>query len=290
MQVIKYKLLDVECWLYDGKNLPKLLPRKGFVDFIDSSFSKDQFVEIENSIKNSLEKSDYFIYSIMNPLYLNSESTVISFDIVKDKSLFAEKKFSRPRSKIGMEINNLLSKYEKRLNDIFSQGKGSTERFRKNNLLFSKDKELYNIEKQISQIATKNILHITDNIINNNALIWLQSLQWSEKNQDVIDIYLEKLKNANEQEINNILLQLIPVINTLPDDCKERIYNTILNNVLIFPSSSVRNKALSILSEIPEYISANKHFLNFLKIQAKSLQLNCSYPAKEILESLNRDD
>lgn len=230
-----------------------------------------------------MQKSGYFVSSIINPLYLDSKSTVISFDLVKDKSLLPKEKSITNKSKIKTELNRLLSKYEKRLNHIFSKGDGSLERFRKNGILFSKDKQLYDLEIQISQISTDNISQITKNLLNNNSLTWLQSLQWTEKSQNMINVYLEKLKNSNEQEINIILLQLIPLIDNSSNSFKKHLTDIILNNLLIFPSSTVRNKALSILSEIPKYIPNNRYFIDFIKTQANSKQLNCSYPAKEIL-------
>ncbi|RJQ33605.1 hypothetical protein C4566_03360 [Candidatus Parcubacteria bacterium] len=286
MKTIYYKLIDIELWFYDGKNFPKLLPNEVFSDHIDNKFTKHQFNKIEVDIKNDLKKSGYLVYSIMNPLYLDSQTTVISVDIIHNKHTVNKLK-SNPPIKIEENLEILLKKHQKRLDEIFSHGDGSLERFRKNGILFSKDKQLYDLEIQISQISTDNISQITKALLNSNSLTWLQSLQWTEKSQNMINVYLEKLKNSNEQEINIILLQLIPLIDNSSNSFKKHLTDIILNNLLIFPSSTVRNKAMSILSEIPKYTPNNRYFIDFIKTQANSKQLNCSYPAKEILGALN---
>lgn len=46
MKTIYYKLTDIEFWLYNGKNLPKLISNKDFSNFINYKFSKNQFAKI----------------------------------------------------------------------------------------------------------------------------------------------------------------------------------------------------------------------------------------------------
>ena len=93
----------------------------------------------------------------MNPLYVKEKFSVISVDVAKIK-LFKNKnsKNTNINSPLEKKINHLFVLHEKRLDKIFSSGKGKPERIRKGEIMFSKDKILFKIESNISRIASEN--------------------------------------------------------------------------------------------------------------------------------------
>lgn len=288
MKELTYKLIDIEVWSYDYKNFPQLIITYNFINFIGKKYTKNELNKIEHTLKKKINNAGYFVQSIMNPLYLESRTTVISLDISPNKTRKFYNNIPPKLQNIDKNIEKLLTRHQRRLNYIFKSGHGNVERFNKDTVLFSKDKKLYDIEQQISKILY-NKTNLTNHILKHDSLNLLRSLQWIKKDTRTLNLYLKKINTGNEAEINIILLQIIPLINDLPIIFKKRLANILLNKLILLPSSTIRNKALSILSEIPQSINTNQKFHKFLKIQVQSKQLNCSYPAREILEALNNE-
>ena len=112
-------------------------------------------------------------------------------------------------------------------------------------------------------------------------------MQWAKKNTNIINFLLNRLDrvNKNEKETNIILLQFIPIIETLSNDQKKKLFDIIISNILPYPSSILRNKALTIISLLPpDLIFLNKQYLGLVRRISTTKQLNSSYPAKKILE------
>jgi len=257
MKELTYKLIDIEVWSYDYKNFPQLMINYDFINFIGKKYTKNELNKIEYTLKKKINNAGYFVQSIMNPLYLESRTTVISLDVSPNKTRKFYNNIPPKLQNFDKNIEKLLTRHQRRLNYIFKSGHGSVERFNKDTVLFSKDKRLYDIEQQISKII-HNKTNLANHILKHDSLNLLKSLQWAEKDTHTLNLYLKKIKTGNEAEINTILLQIIPLINDLPIIFKKRLVKILLNKILLLPSSTIRNKALSILSEIPQYINTQQ--------------------------------
>ena len=289
---IKYKLIDVEIWLYDFKNFPILLPIKKYKNGINKRYTVNEFKRMESNLKKKIEADGYRTQEIMNPLYFDSKNTVISFDVVKNLKIEKTKKIAKkiiPRKEIKSilkSMKNLFTEHQKRLAFIFKTGKGSLKMIRKNGYFLSEDETLNMLEQKIAQIAEKHIDEILKFLKNNHSQLLLQALQWLPKKYKTINFLIDKLNNSEKNEINFILRQFIPLMANFSKSQKHKISKIIENKILILPSSQIRNKALCILISIINEVSLSKKTINFIKKISQTKQLNCSYPANKIIRAL----
>jgi len=226
--------------------------------------------------------------SLLNPFYPDLNYTVISCDLIESSlNNYISPKYNNESSLsfLELEINKLLTKYHSRRNYIFNTN-GDIRRFQKNGILFSSDEKLNILEMKINDISVNNFDKMCHTIIENGSQIFLEALQWHPKNDKMLTLLFLILKNGDEKSSNICLLQFIPIVKNLDIDKKKLLANILVNDVLIRPSSLLRNKSLSLLSELIPYIEINKSFLDFCKTIAKSKQFNCSYPAEEIFYKL----
>ena len=286
---IKYKLIDIEIWLYDFKNFPTLMPIKNYKNGINKKYTANEFKTLENDLKKKIKADGYEVQEIMNPLYFDSKSTVINFDIIKSlkiKKIVSKTIISKKIKSILKSMKSLFTEHQKRLDYIFETGKGSLKMIRKNGCLLSEDEILNKFEQKIAQITEKHIDKILKFLKNNHSPLLLQALQWLPKKYKTINFLIDKLNSGKKNEINFILRQFIPLTSNFSKFQKHKILKIIENKILIITSSQVRNKALCVLMNIINEVSLSKKTINFIKKVSQTKQLNCSYPANKIIRAL----
>jgi hypothetical protein len=158
-----------------------------------------------------------------------------------------------------------------------------------NGVVYSEDKELHAIELMITKIANDNKNTIMASLKEYESIKLLQSLQWMKRSPRINSLFFFKLEKGSIDEKNLVLFIFIQehLKRNFP---KKKLFAALVKTILKNPSSAVRNKALSILSEdekFPDMIKNNQEFIDFVKIVSKTRQKNCSYPAKEILKTLD---
>ena len=160
---MKYLLKNIEIWQYNFRDFPRLVENKELVKkYCSKKFSIVQFKKIEMEIEKELEKDGLVICGIMNPLYGFLGETVISVDLCEKIKKLQDKKYFVQSFEFVNQIEKLLSKHQSKLNKIFSMGKGDLSRNNNDGILFSNDKNLYEIERKISKIVDENKDTIVD--------------------------------------------------------------------------------------------------------------------------------
>ena len=287
---MKYTLKDIELWNYNGISLPQKVKNDSFiVKYINKKYTQNEFTSLIKDINKKLEKEGWHVYSIMNPLYPDKGFTVISIDLSKNRILNIVKEKNSILKPKKDKLNLLVKKHQNLFKKLFENPNTNIGYKKINDILYSQNIKLYNIEKKISKLISRSCKTITQN--NNTAITFdeLYAIQWIKKDTKLIEFLLKKLTVGNEEEKNIILLQFIPLINTLSNNYKRKLFNILLSNILLYPSSMLRNKALTIISLMPpELILLQKDQLKLIKMIAKTKQLNSNYPAKKILEILKR--
>jgi len=281
---MKYLLEDIELWVYDFEKYP-LLERDVFLNkYIGKKYDFEFFGEIEDEIKKYLVKCGFFVIDIMNPFYADSAKTVITFDLsVKKQQVF----LSREENSCCLEINKLMKKHDKLSKRILKNG-GILAMEKKDGCYFSKDASLYKIEKEIKKNVQNNFLKIIIFLQNYYSLDLLKALQWVPKNDKLLELLVTKIRAGDEEEKNSCLFQLMPIVDVLDVVLQKRLFDLFVSETLLAPTSKVRNKVFSLIMKMPvEIIStASNNFQEFLRTNATSKQLNCSYPAREIIKIL----
>ncbi|MFH1662168.1 MAG: hypothetical protein ABIA02_03665 [Candidatus Falkowbacteria bacterium] len=284
---MKYLLKDIELWVYDNKNYPKLLKDKKLNSYINKKYNISDFKILEKKVSSYLKNKGYKIFSIMNPLYMDSKSTVINFDLLNNNKIIPRSRDNKKAEKKFFKILSLLNKHKKIFIEIFNSGKGTMKCFRNKGILFSKDPNLYKIENEIYIIIEKDKKNIVNFLKKYSSINLLECLQWAKKDNEIIELLIKKIKDGDEGEKNIALLQFIPIAKTLNKIQQKKLLKLIEKKVLLFPSSCVRNKALSVIMEFPkEVLILSDNLKRFVKKISKTNQLNSNYPAKQIIKTL----
>ncbi len=151
----------------------------------------------------------------------------------------------------------------------------------------SKDPVLQLLENKVQKLCINHIDTLMQ-LMQDGHIEASIALQWIHKNS----ILLTKIIDLLEKEIyvkhfNILLRQLIPCIANMSSKMKMRLTKS-LASLLRHGAPNVRNKALSILSDMDKSIllSLPQDCIAFIQDVSTTRQLNCAYPAKEILEKL----
>ena len=289
---MKYLLKDIELWSYNGSSLPKMEKiNQAIQNYLNKKYTTEEFTYIIKKIILNLENNNWLVCSTMNPYYPDKGFTVISIDITKNYTLLKKQNSIVYTLNHNKKLELLIDKHEKLSEELFTKPNRNINYTKKNSILFSEDINLRKIELQIQKIAKKNYNRIIKKLNTNlNVYIELYALRWIEKNSPLVELFLIKLKNGSEQEKNIILLQIIPMVDKLSTEEKNKLFTILTSNILKFPSSTLRNKSLALLSLMPaQALLLKKEYLNLIKKIAVSQQLNSNYPAKQILKKGGSD-
>ncbi|MFW0862209.1 MAG: hypothetical protein ACKKL6_01350 [Candidatus Komeilibacteria bacterium] len=278
---MKYLLKNIELWEYDGQNLPKLFKNTLLVDqYISKKYSVTEFDNLLNNIRDQLNKDDWQVLATMNPLYPDKGFTVISIDISKDPQ---DPNKHQTLSK-SAKINTLVERHKKLSSELFEKNSSNIQYSIINNILYSQDKKLKSIENKIHELVTdKNYNPYLES--NNISYNDLYAMQWATKNNKLLNTIISVLNGKNEHNKNIVLLMLIPIMQKLETKMQSKILNILTTKTLYLPCSAVRNKALSLMSLLPNHLLLlNEDLIKLINTIAESDQLNSSYPAKKILQ------
>jgi hypothetical protein len=282
---MKYFLEDVELWSYDFESYPKLVIDIFFDKYIGKEYSFEEFIGIEDEIREYLVKSGFFVTGIMNPFYADRASTVITCDLTK----VVREQMSREEEKNEKfrKVYDLLEKHEKITQAILKNG-GLLAMEKNNGCYFSKDVSLYKIEQEITESIRNNFLEVMSFLKDFYSLDLLKALQWVPKDGEVLDLIVKKIREGDEEEKNSCLFQLMPIMDVLDVELQKRLFDLFVNETLLAPTSKVRNKVFSLMLKMPSAIilTSSIEFQKFLRLNATSKQLNCSYPVREIIKTL----
>ncbi len=282
---MKYKLKQIEFWLHDGINYPQQVNINTFNQLIGKDYDYEELLEIEKELKKFVY-NDYKVVSIMNPLYPDLEMTVISCELSADNYFIKDQHKEEVSQGFLAKIKNLLSQHQARLDFIYNSGQGKLSGTRNNGIIYSNDKILYKLEKEINKILKDNYQDFQKIIKSKYHYDLITASQWIEKDDELISIFINKLDSKTEEEINIILRQLIPIVSKLKAKQKKKIYDLIKDRLLLLPSGAIRNKAVSILLETSDLVSDEK-LIDYLYLLSNSEQLNYSYPSRQILKQKN---
>lgn len=290
--LIEYLLRDIECWQHHPMTYPTKIPCPFNGELsVGASYTTKQFSNAEEKIKNYFSQKSQSI-EIMNPLYQfgGKNETAITVDILLDSEIQDKKNQEKETVPAWFdEIQRLLKKHKKRTEDIFSFG-GDVSMKKENGSYFSRDQILEDTERKIkvlvsSEEKTKDLMGM---VMKGNSEA-TEVLQWLPKNEKTVNFLITVLEQSRLQltQYNFLFRQLIPCLGLLNKIQTERLIN--LSNTLLQSSvPTVRNKILSILSM---FSAIDLQFLSgkcrtFIVKIAETEQLNCSYPAKEIIKKL----
>jgi len=225
----------------------------------------------------------------MNPYYPDKGFTVISIDVSKKDFPHTKRTTKKKSTTHNKELVNLVKKHEKMSRKVLQTPNANIQYKRINGVLYSADNSLHCLEKKIRKTIHYLINSSTTSKLENNIPSFpeLYACRWADKNNTTINYLLKLLQSGTEEEINIILLQLIPLVNKLSSTQKNRLFEILTSEILISPSSILRNKTLSILSLMPIHIKMLKpEHIKLIQVVAKTKQLNSNFPAKQILNEL----
>ncbi|MFW0837961.1 MAG: hypothetical protein ACKKL5_03090 [Candidatus Komeilibacteria bacterium] len=288
---MKYTLKDIELWSYSGSSLPILENNPKIVGYyLGNKYNTKEFRFIIKKIIHELEKNNWIVCSTMNPYYPDKGHTVINIDITKNPKLLQMIGPKKQSSNQNNKLNSIIKKHEKLSELLFEKSNVNIKYIKIDGMLFSQNRQLYKIEKKINQIMedTDNNLLNRDNE-NNYTYEELYAMSWVKKDSILFKKLLKNLTTGSEKEKNIILLQLIPLVTNLPNTEKSKLFDILSSDILRYPSSTLRNKALAILSLLTNSLKLlNNEHLALLEIISKSSQINSSCPAKIILKKRKR--
>lgn len=287
---IKYILLDVEVWHHQKGEYPhRTTPTHDTSTLvIGTQYSAEEYAYIEKDISAHYNNQGYNT-ELMNPLYQygGKMETVLTIDLQLQRAVKKNpNNASINKSAWFRDILTLTHDHQAHVAEIHAYG-GNLELERVYNVFLSRDPVLRSLENKVQNLCAGH----TDTLIifaQNGCIEACMALQWLCKDQNLLEQIINLLKEGLPTDCINILLrQLIPCITDMPSETQERLTKT-LAILLQCGVSNVRNKALSILSDMDRsvLVSLPNECITFIKEVSLTKQINCSYPAKEILEKL----
>ncbi len=286
-----YKLQDIEFWQHCASGYPE----KVEFDFtgglsIGKSYTTTQFAQAEKDITAHFAQKNIAI-AIMNPLYQidSVAQTVITIDILSDFQAIIKPKSSQLKLPTKFaQIDKLLAEHELRTTEVFTNG-GDVSMHCKDGVFVSGDIKLRKFETEIAaQISTSEVKSEIIQLLKSGNIPATESFQWICKDIFEITVLIEALGNSQTALHQNLILrQLIPLIDKLTTKQKEHLIAT-TSELLRTSTPIIRNKSLSILYKMPPNIlrKLNPDCQKFIAQIAKTRQLNCSYPAGEIIAQI----
>lgn len=298
--MMKYSLNDIEVWIHvpATSTFPQLLrnpaPWQKFVS--QKSYTYAELQNIEKKIVAMITALGYDVCDCMNPLYPEEGRTVITFDIVhqgknSQKTAARLDEVSPAIFPWLREIVRLSKQEQELLERVFITGSGALQRKQENGMLISLDPQLANIEQSLIMQVSEHAPEIIDLLKESENEYVLQCVQWLPKKTvaDREKIY-EIIKIANKEGKNAALLALIPAVSLMTEKEKYIVVDMLIDLTLSYPSGHVRNKALSLLADMPVETMLRHSKLQQLRqwvdILSQTKQTNCSYPAELIKKSL----
>ena len=292
MQNIKleYVLLDIEVWRHQKNKYP--CPITFAMDLnsliIGSKYSTTEYNRAEKEIWEYYNVRGYNA-EIMNPLYQhnNTLETVLTIDLYSKKSNNPDlsRKSHLQTPKWFREVIAIINTHQRRTDSLYANG-GNLGLERDDTIFFSKDPILRSIEQDVQKLCTDKTSDLI-NLVENGSIDAGIALQWIYKDPVLLENILYLLRKKLYRDCTNILLrQLITCITDMSQEMKILLTKTLVS-LLQYGAPDVRNKALSILSDMDKtLLLLPDSCIAFIKEISNTKQLNCAYPAKEILEKL----
>lgn len=289
---IMYLLRDTECWQHRSRAYPIKIPYPFDSELsIGASYTAERFSVAEEKIRNSFSQRGQSV-ALMNPLYQfdGKAETTITIDILLNSEAQNEATLEKQLVPAWFkDMQKLLMAHNNRMKEIFASG-GDLSMQTKGTVHVSNDKTLRDIEETIRRHFgdAKKLAEIVKMIQEGN-IAGTEILQWIGKNESIIDILIDvsSRPETSVTQCNLILRQLIPCVSNF-NKKQFRAIRTSLEKLLLRAVPNVRNKALCILSELPEreLQSMPQETQYFIENISNTCQLNCSYPAKEIVKKI----